>query len=116
MTILITGVCGFIGSNLAKYFLNKNIQIIGVDNLSRGSIHNINSFSSDKNFTLINVNICNYELFYNKVKEEHFRNNIREVWHFAANSDIPAGIENSDIDLQDTYMTTLNTLTFPKLP
>ncbi len=35
---------------------------------------------------------------------------VTEVWHLAANSDIPAGIESSEIDLRDTYMTTFNTL------
>ena len=35
MKILITGVAGFIGFNLAKFFLetNKKIKIIGIDNL-----------------------------------------------------------------------------------
>ena len=33
MNILITGVAGFIGFNLAKYLLNKKYKIYGVDNL-----------------------------------------------------------------------------------
>ena len=40
--ILITGVAGFIGSNLAKNFLkNKSIIIYGIDNLSTGYKSNI---------------------------------------------------------------------------
>jgi UDP-glucose 4-epimerase len=35
---------------------------------------------------------------------------ISEVWHLAANSDIPAGITDAAIDLRDTFMTTYNTL------
>ena len=37
MKLLITGVCGFVGSTLAKAFLSRdsNYQIIGIDNFSR---------------------------------------------------------------------------------
>jgi len=36
MKVLITGVAGFIGSNLADYLLKKGHEIIGIDNLSYG--------------------------------------------------------------------------------
>ena len=32
------------------------------------------------------------------------------MWHFAANSDIPAGVEEIDVDLTDTFMTTVSIL------
>ena len=35
---------------------------------------------------------------------------ISEVWHLAANSDIPAGIANPGVDLRDTFMTAFNVL------
>ena len=41
MRILITGVAGFIGSNLADYFLKKNHEIIGIDDLSYGLIEQV---------------------------------------------------------------------------
>ena len=34
MNILITGVAGFIGSQVALHLLNKNFNVIGVDNLN----------------------------------------------------------------------------------
>ena len=37
MNILITGVAGFIGSNLADYLLKKGHHIVGIDNLSAGT-------------------------------------------------------------------------------
>ena len=33
-SVLITGVAGYIGSNLAYYLLNKNFKVIGVDDFS----------------------------------------------------------------------------------
>ncbi|MBS1834868.1 MAG: NAD-dependent epimerase/dehydratase family protein [Acidobacteria bacterium] len=35
MRILITGVCGFVGSQLAEYFLREGLLVAGVDNLMR---------------------------------------------------------------------------------
>jgi nucleoside-diphosphate-sugar epimerase len=39
--VLITGVAGFIGSNLAKSHLNQGDEVYGVDNFSTGQIRNI---------------------------------------------------------------------------
>lgn len=41
MRILITGVAGFIGSNLAEYLLKNGYSVIGIDNLSYGVIEQV---------------------------------------------------------------------------
>lgn len=41
MKVLITGVAGFIGSNLAKTQLDQGDEVYGVDNLSTGQMRNI---------------------------------------------------------------------------
>ena len=42
-TILITGIAGFIGFSLAQKILkNKNIKIIGIDNLNCIIVKNLN--------------------------------------------------------------------------
>ena len=46
MKVLITGVAGFIGSNLAKAHLYAGDQVIGIDNFSTGSRTNLNSSNS----------------------------------------------------------------------
>lgn len=114
MSILITGAAGFIGSNLAKALVEDNKSVIGIDNLLRGSLSNLNSILDNTNFKFINEDINNYESFKDKVKNIHMHDPLTEVWHLAANSDIPAGIEDANVDLTYTFMTTFNTLKLMK--
>ena len=39
--ILITGSAGFLGSHLCDYFIEKNFEVIGMDNLITGKIENL---------------------------------------------------------------------------
>ena len=39
--VFVTGVAGFIGSNLANELLKRNYKVIGVDNFSQGLKRNI---------------------------------------------------------------------------
>ena len=73
--ILITGVAGFIGSNMCDFLLKKNYEIVGVDNLITGSIKNLDKFKSNERFTFIKHNIC-----------EPLRMNLRvdKILHFAS--------------------------------
>jgi UDP-glucose 4-epimerase len=50
MKILITGVAGFIGSNLAKGLLARGHSVVGLDNLSQGFLLNIEEFKDHPQF------------------------------------------------------------------
>ena len=39
--IVVTGVAGFVGSNLAKHLLDRGYSVIGIDNLSAGTLENV---------------------------------------------------------------------------
>ncbi len=41
--ILVTGVAGFVGSNLAKHFLDAGYSVVGIDNLSAGTVDNVDA-------------------------------------------------------------------------
>jgi len=57
-TILITGCCGFIGSHLNDYFIQKSFKVIGIDNLLTGNLDNIKHLNENKNFRFIKHDIC----------------------------------------------------------
>ena len=43
MKIFITGIAGLLGANLADYYLKKNFEVSGCDNLIGGTLDNIDS-------------------------------------------------------------------------
>ncbi|MBU0764621.1 MAG: NAD-dependent epimerase/dehydratase family protein [Bacteroidetes bacterium] len=57
--ILITGVAGFIGSNLAARLLAEGCHITGIDNMSYGEERNIAPLRLNKGFTFVYGDITN---------------------------------------------------------
>ena len=58
--VLITGGAGFIGSHLCEYFLNKEYEVICMDNLSTGDISNIAHLYHNDKFQFIKHDVTNY--------------------------------------------------------
>jgi UDP-glucose 4-epimerase len=65
MEILITGVAGFIGSNLVIKLLEKGHKITGIDNLSYGLERNMLSFKKNPDFKFIYGDIANMSVLKN---------------------------------------------------
>jgi UDP-glucose 4-epimerase len=114
MTIFITGVAGFIGCNLAAVMLSRGNTVAGFDNLHLGSTRNLESLLDYPNFTFEVVDLADIDAYRRALRALHARKQITEIWHLAANSDIPAGISDPGVDLRDTFMTTYNTLLLMK--
>jgi len=106
MKILIIGGAGFIGSVLVKKMLQDSTDIIVIDKLSLGSVDYIDTTKVE--FHQIDINNIEQALEVLQGKK------IDEVWHLAANSDIPAGVEDMNVDLDDTFMSTVSTLKIMK--
>jgi UDP-glucuronate decarboxylase len=58
MKVLITGGSGFIGSHLCQLLLEKNYQVICLDNFFTGQKNNIKKFLDHPGFTLIEQDVC----------------------------------------------------------
>ena len=99
---LIIGGAGFIGSVLVKKLLENNDDVIIIDKLSLGSTKYIDT--SKVEFHSLDINDVDSVLSVLDNKK------VSEVWHLAANSDISAGVENVDVDLNDTFLSTVSTL------
>lgn len=63
MSILVTGGAGFIGSHTCVELLNNGYEIAVVDNLCNSSEKSLERVKkiTDKEFTFINVDLCEYE-------------------------------------------------------
>lgn len=88
MKILITGGAGFIGSNLCEYFVNKGYEVVCLDNLSTGFIHNIEPLLSCENFSFIQGDIRDLETCKKSV------NGCDVILHEAALGSVPRSIND----------------------
>ena len=75
--ILVTGVAGFIGSNLAKHLLDTGYSVIGVDNLSAGTLENVDQ---RVNFEQLDIRDTEIHLLFKGVDA---------VFHLAAKNCLP---------------------------
>ena len=53
MKILLTGAAGFLGSHISKKLIDNNHEVIGLDDLSTGSIKNIEQFINHPKYSFI---------------------------------------------------------------
>jgi UDP-glucose 4-epimerase len=110
MTILVTGGAGFIANTLVDSLLARGESIICLDNLCRGTASNVARFTEKNSFRFSAVDLADLDAFRSCLDSHAELGPVSEVWHLAANSDIPAGIADPDVDLRDTFMTTFNVL------
>jgi UDP-glucuronate 4-epimerase len=94
MTILVTGIAGFIGSHLAKNLLKRGENILGIDNLSNYYDVNLkkdrlNNLKAYKNLTFKNIDIANYEDLEKVIKQYK----ISKVCHLAAQAGVRYSLE-----------------------
>jgi nucleoside-diphosphate-sugar epimerase len=57
MKVAITGAAGFIGSNLAERLVGRGDFVHGIDDLSHGSLENLDGVRGHKRFTLVQASI-----------------------------------------------------------
>ena len=63
MKVLVTGVAGFLGSNLLRKLLIEGHYVVGVDNLSMGRVENITTDLNHQNFSFVQKDILEQSTF-----------------------------------------------------
>jgi dTDP-glucose 4,6-dehydratase len=58
MRVLIAGAAGFLGSHLTDAILSEGHEVLGVDNLSTGSLENLKHLNSEPRFEFREQDIC----------------------------------------------------------
>lgn len=107
MKFLITGGCGFVGSNLAAEVLKKNEELYIIDNLYRsGSEKNLEWLRSKGKFNFIHADIRNNNDVENAIK------NIKPdvIFHLAGQVAMTTSIQNPILDFEINTLGTLNLL------
>ena len=92
MKLLVTGGCGFIGSNFIRYMLNKHprYKIVNLDKLTYcGRRENLKDIESNKHYRFVKGDICNKKLVNRLTKK------CDAVLNFAAESHVDRSINNA---------------------
>jgi nucleoside-diphosphate-sugar epimerase len=99
--VLITGGAGFIGSNLVNLLLEKGFNVTVIDNLSSGSMTNIDN----KTITFINEDLINI----NNVRFDH---KFDIIFHLAASVGRQRSIDFPILDSRTNLIATVELLNF----
>ena len=87
-TALVTGVAGFIGSNLAVDLLDRGYEVRGIDDLSTGKKRNLKSFRTNDNFTFHEGDVRDENLL------DDLCTDVDYIFHQAAIASVPKSIQD----------------------
>ena len=107
MKYLITGGCGFLGSNIASQILKQNDDLIIYDNLSRiGGEKNLEWLKTLGNFKFYKENTADFNKISDVIKEE--KPDI--IYHLAGQVAMTTSIANPRLDFETNVLGSFNIL------
>jgi dTDP-glucose 4,6-dehydratase len=104
MKILVTGGCGFIGSNLVRYLLTQtNHQVVNLDKLTyAGNLHSLQDISADPRYCFKKVDICDT----GEIRRVFHDHQPDAVMHLAAESHVDRSIDGPGAFIQTNILGT----------
>lgn len=102
MRILVTGGAGFIGSHLCDRLVADRHEVWAVDNFHLGQRRNIAHLEAHPQFRFVELDVLDRAALAALFAQARFG----AVFHLAANSDIPAGLSDPELDLRFNQLTT----------
>lgn len=107
MKYMITGGCGFLGSNIASQVLNQKDELLVYDNLSRvGGEENLEWLKSLGKFEFVKANTNDFETLSNVVK----RYQPDVIYHLAGQVAMTTSISNPRLDFETNTLGSFNVL------
>ena len=109
MNLLVTGGCGFIGSNFIEHIINKKqvCKLVNLDILSyAGSLNNTKEASRHPKYLLQKADLSDY----GKVYDTFYKHDITHVVHLAAETHVDNSILDADAFLSSNILGTHNLL------
>lgn len=106
MKSIVTGSLGFIGSNLVDKLIEEGHEVLGLDNISTGSLHYLN-----KKAKFLNLDIRDNYLENKTIKDF----NPEVIFHLAAQSRVQPSFKTPKFSLETNSQGTVNILELARL-
>jgi nucleoside-diphosphate-sugar epimerase len=87
-TALVTGVAGFVGSNLADALLHRGYTVRGIDNFATGRQQNLNPLVDQAEFSFSEVDICDADGVAERME------GVDSLFHQAAVPSVPRSVDD----------------------
>lgn len=104
MKILVTGGAGFIGSHLVDKLMQEGYEVKVVDDLSAGSLKNVEKWRGNKNFEFLEGDLRKLEIASKAVED------VEVVFHLAANPEVRISSEKPEVLFETNVIVTYNLL------
>jgi len=104
LKVLVTGGAGFIGSHLVDRLMKGNHEVTVIDNLSSGSLRNIESWLDNKNLKFIKGDLKETQASQKAAKDAEL------VFHLAANPEVRVGETDPPIHFEENLIVTFRLL------
>jgi len=100
MKVLVTGGCGFIGSNFIRLILGRyaDYKVVNLDKLTyAGNIDNVKDLEANENYEFVKGDICDVEIVSKIMKD------VDVVVNFAAESFVDRSIDDANPFIQSNF-------------